>query len=105
MTPPLARSLALAEYLETHARRVYGSGPSSDAAAAKRILARIRKGDLQDGFAVRDIRRKEWAGLTDNEQIKAGLELLVDLDWIAAVVVVTAGRPRTTYSINPGALR
>ena len=43
----------------------------SDAATAKAILARIRKGELQDGFAARDIRRREWSGLTDTGQIKA----------------------------------
>ena len=55
-----------------------------EAATAKLICRRIRKGDLADGFAARDIRRKEWSGLTDNEAIKAGLELLADLDWIDA---------------------
>lgn len=101
----LARALALAEYLETHARRAYGAGAASEAAAAKSILARIRKGDLVDGFAARDIRRKEWSGLTENDQIKAGLELLADFDWIAPETTDIAGRPRTVHRINPRALR
>jgi Protein of unknown function (DUF3987) len=101
----LARSLAFVEYLETHARRAYGAGTASEAATAKLILGRIRKCDLSDGFAARDIRRKEWSGLTDNEQIKAGLELLADSDWIAPKTIDTAGRPRTAYLINPEAVR
>jgi putative DNA primase/helicase len=101
----LGRALALVEYLETHARRAYGAGSASETAAAKAILARIRKGDVIDGFSARDIRRKQWAGLTDNDQIKAGLELLADFDWIAAEATDTAGRPRTFYSINPRAQR
>ena len=101
----LMRALAFAEYFETHARRVYGSGTAGEAATAKLILSRIRKGDLADGFAARDIRRKEWSGLTDNGAIKAGLELLADLDWIAPETTETAGRPRTVYAINPKALR
>ena len=101
----LARALALAEYLETHARRVYGAGTASEAATAKLILGRIRKHDLADGFGTRDIRRKEWSGLTDIEQIRAGLELLADFDWIAPTTSETAGRPRTVYSVNPEALR
>ena len=101
----LIRALAFAEYLEKHAHRAYGAGVASEAAAAKAIMARIRKGDLQDGFAARDIRRKEWSGLTENDQIKAGLELLADFDWIAPKTTETAGRPRTVYAINPRALR
>ncbi len=101
----LARALALAEYLETHARRAFGAGAAAETAVAKLILARIRKGDLSDGFSARDIRRKEWSGLTDNDQIKAGLNLLADFDWIAPETTDTAGRPRTVHRINPRALR
>ena len=97
----LMRALALAEYLETHARRAYGAGAASETASAKSILSHIRKGDLADGFAARDIQRKGWSGLTDNDQIKAGLELLADLDWIAPQSTATPGRPRTVYRINP----
>jgi hypothetical protein len=101
----LMRALAFAEYLETHARRAYGSGTAGEVATAKLILSRIRKGDVADGFAARDIRRKEWSGLTDNEAIKAGLELLADLDWIELNTTETGGRPRAAYAINPRALR
>ena len=52
----LLRALAFAEYLETHARRAYGAGAASEAAAAKAILARIRKGDLQTAL------RRETSG-------------------------------------------
>jgi hypothetical protein len=103
--PALARSLALAEYLEKHARRVYGAGPASEASAAKLILARIRKGDLQDGFTMRDIRRKQWSGLTTDEQIRPALDMLADFDWIAPSSIDTGGRPRIEFSINPEALR
>jgi hypothetical protein len=74
----------------------------SEAATAKAILARIRKGEVQDGFAARDIRRREWSGLTDTGQIKAGLELLADYDWVALRTVETGGRPvLSTRSIRP----
>jgi putative DNA primase/helicase len=103
--PSLHRALAIAEYLETHARRAYGAGPASDAAAANLIIARIRKGGLKDGFALRDMSRKHWSGLSDDEQIRSALALLEDHDWIAQRPIVTAGRPKVEYVINPGALR
>jgi Protein of unknown function (DUF3987) len=102
---PLARALAFTEYLETHARRAYGAGTASEAATAKLILSRIRKGDLPEGFAAREIQRKAWSGLTDNEAIRAGLDLLADLDWIEPKTTDTGGRPRVGYTINPRALR
>lgn len=101
----LGRALAWAEYLETHARRAYGAGIAGEAAAAKAILGRIRRRDLQGGFGARDIQRKGWSSLTDNEQIKAGLELLADLDWIVPQMTKTLGRPRTVYAINPRAFQ
>jgi putative DNA primase/helicase len=98
------RALALAEYLEAHARRAYAAGSEAEAATAKAILARVRKGELADGLTLRDVHQKGWANLTDRSQVKAGLDLLVDLDWLAAKTEHTGGRPRTVYTINPGAL-
>lgn len=101
----LTRALALAEYLETHARRTYGSGTAGEAATAKLILSQIRRGNLADGLTAREIQRKAWSGLTDNEAIKAGLDLLADLDWIEPQTTETGGRPRVSYAINPRAFR
>ncbi len=98
------RALAFAEYLESHARRAYAAGSEAESVAAKAILARIRKGEIADGFTLRDVHQKGWANLTDRDQVKAGLDLLCDLDWLVAKIEQTGGRPRTTYSINPGAL-
>ena len=75
----------------------------NEAATAKLILYRIRKGDLAEGFTARDVHQKAWSGLTDIETVKAGLDLLADLDWIEGTTATTAtgGRPRTAYTINP----
>ena len=69
------------------------------------ILAHIRKGNLSDGFSARDIRRKEWSGLTEVDLIRAGLELLADFDWVEPRTTCTGGRPRVTYTISPKAVR
>jgi hypothetical protein len=99
----LLRALALADYLESHARRAYAAAGQNETAAAKAILSRIRRGHLPDGFMARDIRRKEWSNLTENAAIKAGLDLLAEYDWLAPHTVQTVGRARTTYAINPRA--
>ena len=43
----LNRAIRWAVYLESHARRIYGSGPTVVVRAAKAILAKARKGDLK----------------------------------------------------------
>jgi putative DNA primase/helicase len=101
----LMRALAFAEYLEKHARRLYASGTANEAATAKLILARIRKRDLPDGFTARDVQRKGWSGLTDLDALKAGLELLADLDCLATETTETGGRRRVSYAINPRVVR
>lgn len=97
------RALSFAEYLETHARRAYGSGLNAETAAAKAVLKRIRKGDLQDGFTLRDALRAHWAALTERGQVQAGLELLCDFGWLRQDKRQTGGRPSTPYAINPRA--
>ncbi len=101
------KALKFAKYLESHARRVYRSSAEREVAAAKAILTRIRKGDLSDGFTGRDIHQRDWSNLSDREDVQAGLNLLLDLDYIAASTPITTpvgGRPKVTYNINPKAL-
>jgi hypothetical protein len=103
----LLKALAAAHYFESHARRVYGSASESELAAAKAILKHIRNGDLQDGFTARDVHQRCWAHLTEREAVGAGLNLLVDLDYLAISTPSTGvqgGRPKLTYRINPRSL-
>jgi hypothetical protein len=99
------QALRWADYLESHARRVYASTALDSAEAARLIWRRVRKGDLQSGFTTRDIRRKEWSGLADKTRIDAGLEMLADVDWLRSVPIATGGRPSTAHHINPKAIK
>ena len=101
----LLRALAAAEYFEAHARRAYGAALNAEAPAAKAILARIRKGELRDGFNARDIYRAAWSGLSDRETVLGALEMLEDAGWLAARIEKTPGRDRVSYLINPWAIR
>jgi hypothetical protein len=99
----ILKALAFGTYLESHARRIYGASNTVDITAATTILAHIRKGDLTDGFSARDVHQRDWSNLTDHNHVQAGLDLLVDLDHIAASTISApqGGRPKTTYAINP----
>jgi hypothetical protein len=98
------KAIAYAEYLETHAKRVYSSASESETAAAQAILRHIRKGDLENGFTAREVHRHRWTNLTEHEQVANGLNLLVDYDYLAETELGTkprGGRPKVVYAINP----
>jgi hypothetical protein len=100
----LLRALSMIEYLETHAKRAYGAGPEAAAAAAKAIVVQIRKKSLTDGFSLRDVLRPNWSRLRDREVVQAGLDMLVDHNWLAeeSKKLPGGGRPTVKYLINPG---
>jgi putative DNA primase/helicase len=104
----LRKAIAFADYVETHARRVYGAGSQVELVAGKAILVKIRNGSLPEmGFTARDIMLKGWASLTETEHVKAGLDLLADLDHLIANRSAPSrfgGRPSTTYTVNPRTL-
>jgi hypothetical protein len=100
----LRRAISFSCYLESHAHRAYGAGLQMEAVTAKAIVAHLRKGDIIDGFTIRDIHQHDWSNLTDRDQVKAGIDLLVDLDWLAVEEIKTGGRPKVIYRINPKAL-
>jgi putative DNA primase/helicase len=105
--PPLLRALSMSDYLLKHAKRCYAAGSQVEVTAAKAILFRIRRGDLCDGFTSRDVHQRGWSGLAEIEHVKAGLDLLVDLGWLADSQVkgVAGGRPKVTYEINPRGMK
>jgi putative DNA primase/helicase len=106
--PSLENAIAFSDYLETHARRAYGSGIMVEVNVAKAILKRIQKGDIEDGFAARDVYRNGWSNLSDSEQVQAGINLLAECEWLSEredSSQKVSGRPKTYYKINPAAFR
>lgn len=99
----LVRALWLEGYLKTHAMRIYGASLQGEVGAAKAILNRIKRRDLEDGFTARDVYQKDWAGLTDREQVQSALALLCDHDWLTQSEVSNGGRPKTLYRVAPQA--
>ena len=96
------------EYLELHARRIYqhlGQDPSRQ--GARRIAEWIAGSpDLTD-FTARDVRRKNWSGLTDQDSVNRALDYLENVaGWTACYGTPPGpkgGRPTTRYRVNPRA--
>lgn len=97
------------DYLETHARRIYGLVLHSSNFRAS-ILANKLKNFSEsdkwrtDGFSAREVFRKNWKSLTDMQNIYEALDILNDACWVHIEDVeatVKGGRPTKRYWINP----
>lgn len=66
------------EYLESHARRLYGAAVAPEATAARLLAAKLS--DLPDPFTARDAYIRRWSGL-DRERVEPGIAESVRLEW------------------------
>lgn len=99
------RALSLAEYFESHARRLHGSGRRIAVRAARAILAKARDAALPDPFTARDVYRNAWAGLSERAAVIDALDMLAAHGWLSETTAETGGRPTTIYCLTEGARR
>lgn len=94
---------AWCEYLESHARRIYGLVTNLITQAASRLALKIQQKGLRDPFTVRDVYRKGWSLLDDRQVIENACEELISLGWVRErITPPTPGqRGKTEYFINP----
>ncbi len=96
-----ARALEWADYLRSHANRVYSLVSNAGVIGAKIILNRESK--LPNLFTSRDIQRKGWAGLATHSDVQDAIDLLLEHRWIFAEPIDTTkqgGRPSIRYTWN-----
>jgi putative DNA primase/helicase len=102
--PALERACAWADYLESHARRVYSQGIAPGYAAARALGRKLLKEELPREFTLRHVYRPQWTALTTREEATKAVEVLIDLHWLREVTektVGTGGRPSQMYRVNP----
>ncbi len=96
------RAETWAEYLETHARRIYDGFFRPQVAPTQALAEKIRTGALTSPFKLRDVYRPQWSNLTTRSEAELAVETLVDANWLSAEEVAgTMGRPTVAYHINP----
>lgn len=95
---PTMRALALAEYFESHARRLHASGRRVTLRAARAVLDKLKGAELPVPFTARDVYRNQWSGLSDRATVVDALDLLVAHGWLREANIETGGRPTTVYS-------
>lgn len=99
----MAMALGWADYLRSHANRLYSSGSSIVVEDGARLILE-RWDTLPDEFTVRDIHQKGWAGLADREAVSAAIELLEETNHCHRFEKrsgATGGRPSASYRWNP----
>ena len=112
----LNAALAWHSMLETHMMRMYGivtdSANIKAAYLADKIMKMVKKGAdktdetnwIDNGFKARQLKRKEWKGLTDSDDVLDALEVLIEHKWLSCKEVpstVRGGRSTEQYFINP----
>jgi putative DNA primase/helicase len=98
----LLRSIAMGEYLESHAQRIYSFSTRNNVEAAKTLITRIAKGKLSQPFTLRDVYRPGWTGLETQVKAQTAIELLLEYRHVYSIVIETGGRPTTHYFKNDG---
>ena len=96
-----ALAAAWCEYLESHAKRLYASALDPGMESAYALFERLRRGDVQDGFSLRDIYRNCWSRLTTPDEAQAAVRVLDEFGWIRSQTIRTGGRPTTQMQIHP----
>jgi len=100
-----AKAILWADYLKSHATRLYSLSTSQAITGAKLILNRYDKLDKPDKlFFARDVQRKNWTGLTSKDAVTDALDCLVDHKYLSELPASTTsagGRPSVRYRWNP----
>lgn len=94
----LLQACGWAEYLETHARRLYSQVLEPGLAAALELDRRLS--ELPEPFTARDVYRKHWR-LLDREGAAAALAVLVDYGRIRGKRIAGPGRQTEQFRVNP----
>jgi putative DNA primase/helicase len=94
------RAAAWCEYLETHARRVYGMQAMAEVEGARTLLMKLQRGDVQSPFTARQVYRNHWSRLSTPAEVEAACGILCDHEWLRSEEVRGEGRPTVTYTLN-----
>ena len=98
------KAVTWCEYLETHARRVYGLVTDNKQQSATVLAKKIQAGKLKDGFTCRDVYRQNWHLLNTRELVQAACDELLEAGWLKEEHNGKNGvgrKPLPNYRINP----
>ncbi|WP_019223244.1 DUF3987 domain-containing protein, partial [Bartonella rattaustraliani] len=100
--PSLSMALRWSPYLLSHAKRLYAAGNIALENHANLLVERCDY--LPDGFTARDVSKRHWKLLKDNETIQQTLELLCRCNYLRKIYgdkKQKVGRPTIRYEWHP----
>jgi len=98
----MRRALGWADYLRSHANRLYSAGETMAENGARLIIE--RRHQLPEQFTPRDVQRKGWALLNDRDAVASAIDMLVGTHHcreVPSTVHLAGGRPSISYVWNP----
>lgn len=101
----LYRAIGWAMFLKRHAEKIYHYSIRSDARAACALGDAIKEGKLNDGFTLREVRRKCWTGLTTQPLCQQAVDILAEHHWLFVERGESNGRVVERYRINPALIK
>ncbi|WP_059358614.1 DUF3987 domain-containing protein [Parachlamydia acanthamoebae] len=97
----LRTALLWLDYFESHACRIYNSSANAVLKAAQDLVRRVRNEEIPNPFTARDVYHgKHWTGLTDPEEVREVIELLIEKDCLRATPIKTGGRSTVKYWLH-----
>jgi hypothetical protein len=99
----LARAIRLLDYLESHMCRVYACRRGPNQRAFYALAGLIRRGEVKDGFSIRDIIRNGYADLDTVGRVDFATDALMLKGWLREMIPDPSKRgPKTTqWEIHP----
>jgi Protein of unknown function (DUF3987) len=97
-------AVAWCDYLEAHARRIYQLSFDADPEPGRRLLERIKSGDVPNPFRSAWLYKRGWAGLTTLDDVSRAVQCLERHNIIKTVDVPTTaigGKPTEDHYIHP----
>lgn len=88
----LERALQWRNYLETHARKIFGESAQSELILAHSIAKKIQEGKITDGMTMREFKRKGWGKSKDDETRSTAFEILKEHNWLLIEKINSNGR-------------
>jgi putative DNA primase/helicase len=91
-------------YLEQHARKIYAPEINAAVMSAHALAQKIQQGEVEDGKPLREVYRRQWAGLKTAEQVEGALAVLRRANWARIVTTEPGdkgGRPSELLRLHP----
>jgi hypothetical protein len=91
-------------YFRPQAKKLYGVAAPPRVQATHHLAAMLRNKQLEDGFSVRDVYKRNRSLLSEPKVVQGAVDDLVEANWLrelASSPGPRGGRPTKRYKINP----